>query len=283
MAEFRYLVRVEIDEARKVFASSLTYDNIIISNFCGEGAVTLAGRKLDDISNWIYTLCWSDAVLRQNVIGANQQKTFIHEMTHVWQGQHGIYPTVYMAQSLLSQLFHGVEDIIRKREWRTWGEHRNTTYRFNWSDIGKKWSDFNVEQQGNIVESWYIGERDRRRENRYYGEDVYGGGASPYDARFPYIRDVIRAGDRNASYRAIQLAQGASVEIKQIQDKLVALGYLEAIHADGIISRGNSPTVQAVRAFQGNNHLHVDGDMGTANSATRRKLQLPVSQLNPAP
>lgn len=283
MAEYRYLVRVEIDEARKVFDSSVDYGSVVISNLCGEGAMTLAGRKLDDLNNWIYTICWSDPVLRQNVIGANQQKTFIHEMTHVWQGQHGVHPTAYMAQSLVSQLVHGVGDIIRRREWRAWGEHRGATYRFRWGDIGKNWNEFNVEQQASIVESWYIAERDRQREGRVFGDDVYGGGASPYDARFPYIRDVIRAGDRNATYQAVTLAPDASAEIKAVQDKLVALGYLEAIYADGISSSSNSPTIQAVSAFQRANGLHDDGDLGTANSDTRRKLQLPVSSLNPAP
>jgi len=260
----------------------LDYGIIIIADLCGGGAMTLAGRNHQNLREWIYTICWSDDVVRLNVIGANQQRTFIHEMTHVWQGQHGVYPTVYMGQSLIAQFLHGVEDIIRRREWRTWGEHRGTAYDFKMSDIGKNWSEFNVEQQASIVESWYIAERDRRRENKDFGENVYGGGASPYDSRFPYIRDVIRGGNRNAAYRAITLAQGASAEIKQIQDKLVALGYLEAIHADGIISRGDSPTIQAVRAFQRGNGLDDDGRLGTANSDTRRKLQLPVSQLNPA-
>lgn len=280
MAKSRKLSHVEILEARKVFASSLDYGNIFISNAWGDVPMTIAGRDVRDVRNWLYIICWSEEVFQRNVISAGKQSTFIHEMTHVWQGQNGVHPMAYMGQSVFSQLYSGIKDIIEKREWRTWGEHRSTAYPFTWNDIGKNWNEFNVEQQASIVQSWYIAENDRVNDKENYGEDVYGGGASPFDARFPYIRDVIRARDRNAKYQPVSLPVGANSEIKNIQDKLVALGYLDAFHADGIISRGNSPTVRAIREFQRNNGLKDDGDMGTANSQTRRKLQLPISQLN---
>lgn len=279
MGSYRYLYQIEKNEAGKVFVDSLDYRNITINDLGGGNVITLAGRKLDNWNDWAYSICWSPSVVKNGVIPTNNSRTLIHEMTHVWQGQHGAYPTNYMFQSLISQLFSGVGDILEKREWRSWSEHRGATYIFAMSDIGKNWNEFNVEQQANIIESWYIAENDRRRDNEYYGEGVYGGGASQYDARFPYIRDVIRAGNRNAVYQPIRLAHGADAEIKRIQDKLVALGYLAASYADGIINRGNSPTKQAVRAFQSRNGLRPDGDLGGANSDTRKKLQLPISQL----
>ncbi|MGI9036761.1 MAG: peptidoglycan-binding domain-containing protein [Pyrinomonadaceae bacterium] len=281
MGNYRYLYEVEKNEARKVFADSLDYRNITINDLGGGQVVTIAGRKTDNWNDWAYSICWSPAVVNGGVIPTNNNRTFIHEMTHVWQGQHGAYPTNYMFQSLFSQLVSGIGDIIKKREWRTWGEHRGATYIFAMSDIGKNWNEFNVEQQANIIESWHIAENDRRGKIDY-GEGVYGGGASQYDARFSYIRDVIRAGNRNAIYQPIRLAQGADVEIKRMQDKLAALGCLAASNADGIISRGNSPTKQAVRAFQMRNGLKPDGDLGGVNSETRKKLQLPISQLTAA-
>ena len=278
MGSYRYLYQEEKNEARKVFADSVDFSNVTINDLGGEQVVTIAGRKIDNLNDWAYSICWNSYVVKNGVIATRTNRTLIHETTHVWQGQHGAYPTNYMFQSLFSQLAAGIGDIIEKREWRSWGEHRGATYIFAMSDIGKNWNEFNVEQQANIVESWYIAENDRRTQI-YYGEGVYGGGASQYDPRFPYIRDVIRAGNRKAVYQPIVLPHGADAEIKWLQDKLVALGYLAGSNADGIISRGNSPTKQAVRAFQSRNGLKPDGDLGGVNSSTRKKLQLPISQL----
>lgn len=288
MGIYRYLYDSEKDEAKKVFADSVDYSNVTINDLGGNQVITIAGRKLDDLRNWTYSICWNTSVVQNGVIPLKVHRTLIHEMTHVWQGQHGAYPTNYMVQSLFAQLSSGIGDIIKKREWRTWDEHRGATYTFAMSDIGKNWSEFNVEQQASIVESWYIAEADRKNEGRFFGDGVYGGGTSETDPRFPYIRDVIRAGNRKAVYKALQVnqnnqaaptAQGFNAEIKQIQDKLVALGYLEARYADGIINRGDSPTVKAVREFQRRNGLNPDGDLGGVNSRTRKKLQLPISQL----
>ena len=212
--------------------------------------------------------------------------TLIHEMTHVWQGQHGIYPTVYMVQSLWEQLSHGVKDIIDKGGWRTWDEHRGTTYLFNMADIGANWDQFNVEQQACIVETWYLEQIDnlksdsRRNYHHVYGEGVYCGGASPYDLRYPYIRDVILTGKPTEAYKPVILPSHANADIKKFQEKLVQLGFLPARFADGIYGGKGSQTRLAVADFQKANSLDSDGDLGGSNSKTRAKLNLPFAQLN---
>lgn len=224
--------------------------------------------------------------------GARQSHTLIHELTHVWQGENGVYPTFYMAQSVGSQLKHGVGDVIDKRDWRgfvkNWGEHRNTTYIFSASEVGKDWSSFNVEQQASIAESWWIAEADRRNRGLDFGPGVAGGNASANDARFPYIRDVIRSRNRRATYvkptialnsNFTPLALGADLQIKTMQHKLVALGYLDARHADGTIGRSHSATLDAVFRFQQLHALRADRVLGGLNSDTRRKLALPIEQL----
>ncbi len=96
---------------------------------------------------------------------------------------------------------------------------------------------------------------------------------------------MIRAGNRSATYRALgsSLAPGGDVAIKAIQDRLVALGYLDARHADGLIGRSRSATLDAVEAFQRANRLKVDRDLGGPNSETRQKLARPIEQLVSAP
>ena len=67
--------------------------------------------------------------------------------------------------------------------------------------------------------------------------------------------------------------------IKSLQEKLVALGYLEARHADGLIGRSRSATLDAVAEFQRRNGLRVDRDLGGPHSETRQKLSLPPGAL----
>lgn len=286
MPRFRKLWPDEVRDARAVFENSIPYENIVISDIGSGGAVTLSGRGLLD-STFVYTICWGDAVFDNGVRGAQKLSTFIHELTHVWQGNNGIYPTVYMAQSIVAQVGQGLKDIFGQRQWQGWDTHRGKAYKFGADDIGKDWSTFNVEQQGNLVQSWFIAEADRQREGWDFGPGVLGGGASTADPRFPYIRDVIRGRNRHATYRAPTppagraqaAAAGADASIKRIQDRLVELGYLDPRHADGTIGRTRSATLDAVEAFQRRNGLKPDRVLGGPNSQTRRRLALPASQL----
>ena len=112
-----------------------------------------------------------------------------------------------------------------------------------------------------------------------FGDGVSGGDRSPWDARFPYIRDVIRARNRHATYRPVVLPGGGDPQVKAMQDRLVALGYLEARHADGLVGRSRSATLDAIQAFQRSNGLKPDRDPGGPNSQTRQRLALPIAKL----
>ncbi len=284
MESTRPLTAQEIALARTVFKSSVPYDRVAISDWkIGNTAVTLSGLNLSD-RRFSYRICWPVG-FRNIMNSAFRRATLIHELTHVWQGAHGVWPTFYMGQSITDQIVEGVKDIVEKREFRRWDEHRSGAYTLHARDWGKAWSDFGVEQQGSLVESWFITETDRRRTRMEFGPGVIGGGRSEADPRFPYIRDVIRAGNRSAPYRALasSLAPGGDVAIKAIQDRLVALGYLDARHADGLIGRSRSATLDAVEAFQRANRLKVDRDLGGPNSETRQKLARPIEQLVSAP
>jgi Putative peptidoglycan binding domain len=283
----RWLWQDEKTELKNVYGASLDTNSLLISDVLDgqDYAMTLAGQNWNEGGRWVYVICWSAAIFQKGAVTPNTRSSLIHEGAHCWQGQHGTHPTFYMARSVFSQLYEGIRDLVKVGEWRGWSEHRSKTYLFNWNEIGKNWNEFNVEQQASIVESWYQDENNRQyyiNTGGYFGEGVFGGGASPYDSRYPYIQDVVLTGNQNAVYKAITLPKGADKEVKRIQDMLVALNYLEARFADGIVSRGNSPTIQAIRAFQSNNALAVDGDLGGPNSNTRARLRLPISQLKGA-
>jgi len=86
--------------------------------------------------------------------------TFLHEMTHVWQYQHGINVP---ANSAPRQLILGQD--------KTYGYEKPPT---------KNWEDYNVEQQAMIVQDWVTR------------------GYSTKDEWFVYIRDYIRTGKTNS-------------------------------------------------------------------------------------
>lgn len=284
MVQARKLDSAERQLAASVYADTIPFDRVYVTDLNLGGAVTLAGMNLST-RKFDYTINWVEAY--GGVVDfAERRSTLIHELCHVWQGENGVWPTFYMGQSIWAQLRHGLQDIWETREWRGWGNHRSTAYPFPASSIGQAWSSFNVEQQASIIESWYMPESERvvpiggnRIRTHNFGPGVSGGGRSRYDARFPYVRDVIRARNRGAPYRAVALPPGSDPQVKAIQDKLVALGYLDAMHADGLIGRTHSATLDAVAAFQRRNGLTVDRDLGGPNSETRRKLAMPVDRL----
>jgi hypothetical protein len=135
--------------ARQVFHDQLPYNRIHIANFFLPGnehvAVTVAsGTELIPIKSLTdYTIYFGEAVFRDGAHTAKTRNTFIHELTHVWQGHHSAFSWQYMLNSMLSQgraiIFHG---------------DRNRAYEF---EPGGVWESYNAEQQANIVESWFAG------------------------------------------------------------------------------------------------------------------------------
>jgi hypothetical protein len=284
MANIRLLRQDEIDEAKRVFQNSIEYQKVYIQEHDG-GVMTwnFQDRRL----NWYYVIYWDSDVYKNGAISRNNRqikRTFIHEMTHVWQGQHGSYPREYMIKSSASQSngvwkdatdkgFTGVmKDVWNNGPLKTWHDYRGRAYAFNMNDIGGyNFNEFNVEQQASIIESWYAPDP----EINHLKVPIPGGNMSTSDIRYPFITCNILTGQPNAQYIPVkstlapQLPKGADATIKAIQDKLVSLGLLDPKFANGYTGRN---TTDAVRAFQKSNGLKVDGDIGGRNSETRKKL-----------
>jgi hypothetical protein len=163
----RLLKESEVAFARQVFEDKLPYDRVYLSNnffpFNEGTAVTVASaasfvpvRTLRS-----YTIFFGLEPFKRGADDPEFGHTFIHELTHVWQGYHGVLGWAYMAQSMFSQgyamLRHG---------------NRNMAYEHK---PGAPWKSYNVEQQALLVEKWFLeGMND--------------------DERYPYIVNHIRAG-----------------------------------------------------------------------------------------
>ena len=163
----RLLNDSEIEFARQVFEDQLPYDKVHLASYYLPGndgvPVTMASASsiIPVITLRHYTIYFGPEVFEKGADQPNIRDTFIHELTHVWQGYHGLLGWAYMAQSLLSQGYAIL----------TLGD-RNRAYDYK---PGGAWEDYNVEQQALLVQDWYLN------------------GMKEDDERFAYIAGHIRA------------------------------------------------------------------------------------------
>ena len=164
----RLLKKSEIEFARQVFEDQLPYDKVHLASYYLPGndgvPVTLASVSSIIPVNTLrhYTIYFGPEVFERGADRPGIRDTFIHELTHVWQGYHSSLGWEYMVNSMIAQ-GHAI---------LTQGD-RNRAYDYK---AGKPWKKYNVEQQALIVQQWFT---DGMREE---------------DERFTYIAKHIRKG-----------------------------------------------------------------------------------------
>ena len=167
----RQLKQSEIDLARQVFQDQVPYDRVHIASYFLPGndgtpvTVASASSLIPFLSgSRHYTIYFGPDVFQNGADQPGTRDTFIHELTHVWQGHHSRFGWEYIVNSMVSQ-GHAV---ITKGD-------RNAAYQFT---PGSPWGSYNVEQQAYMVQNWY---RDGMKTDA--GDKLY-----------PYIEKNIRAG-----------------------------------------------------------------------------------------
>jgi hypothetical protein len=253
MLKYRKLNPSERQIAISVFQTSINFDNVYIANkylpFNDKVPVTLMSSEKSAVGRvfvrYWYAIYWADG-FTNGAIGGNSV-TLIHELTHVWQGQHGI-PYGYMVNSMIAQ----GKAIVSSAD-------RNSAYDYDPNNY-KNWRDYNVEQQGKLVQDWYSP----------ITKDG-GGNQSISDLRFPYIEKVVRAGNPNADYsapvRKRALVVGDPI-VFEAQTILVKWGY--GISIDGQYGKN---TKNAITDFQKNNGLNADGILGRNTIIKLRQMR----------
>jgi hypothetical protein len=121
-----------------VFRDSLPYRRMILSDLAGPGGAPFVAALPGVITVYLVNLGregFSDPC------SPGFRSTFIHELTHVWQGHHSLLPFSFMIDSLLHQAIA----LARFHD-----RHACYVYR-----TGRRWREYNVEQQASLVEDWY--------------------------------------------------------------------------------------------------------------------------------
>jgi hypothetical protein len=146
----------------------LPYDRVRLAGFYLPGnhgvPVTVASVSCLILARSLrrYTIYFGPEVFEGGAEQARFGDTFIHELTHVWQGYHGRLGWGYMVASMFAQ---GHAIVTR-------GD-RDRAYDY---EPGAAWRSYNVEQQALLVQDWF------RR------------GMKTDDDRYVYIAGHIRAG-----------------------------------------------------------------------------------------
>jgi hypothetical protein len=124
----RPLTASEKTEARLVFGNSLNLDKIM-----------LAEDPILSVGGYARTTPWTINFPPGSFGSANFMRWLIHELTHSWQYQHGVslFTTIYYA--LTSDYNYGGEVGLRTAQ-----------------AAGKKFIDFDTEQQGDILRDYYF-------------------------------------------------------------------------------------------------------------------------------
>lgn len=158
----RLLTDAEKNLARKVFAETLLYGSIYLSNGRGLGQRAYTIPHPLHLGSFVIHIgpdIFRDATDSSNVMfNQTGDAVFIHELTHVWQGTNRSTAFDYIVDSLYNQIHSG-----------------SHAYDLDAAEVGtKSWDKFNAEQQAMIVQNWYVS------------------GMSESDPAFTYIRDNIR-------------------------------------------------------------------------------------------
>jgi len=168
----RPVTEAEYKFAAQVFGGSLPPpDKLILTNLEGLGgrAFTMPGGAGNIFLN-VGAYCYDHPLIHVDKPYPTPGQLFIHELTHAWQ----IHNSTFVPGWICSGL------IIQTRN--TFGDN---TYKYAPPDgPTTRWSDFNLEQQGAIVDQWFGG-------NRANGTGMPMNSSDPY---FHYIRDNIRPG-----------------------------------------------------------------------------------------
>jgi len=137
----RHLTADDIAYARTIFADSLDYSKIEITrdSMMSTGAPKTIGNTVHLVSDWGGALFQPGDGM---ILTDKGREVLIHEMTHVWQYQHGGY--AYIGDSLWAQLKGALGSGSRNAayDWRT--PQR----------AGVPWEKWNPEQQAAAIERY---------------------------------------------------------------------------------------------------------------------------------
>lgn len=152
LPRMRALTAAEIATAKSVYQSTINYDLVKVTDTLG-----LYGRPWTSNTPPVYTINVGEFYSSLTASDA-RKRLLIHELAHVWQGQHFI---PFMIDSAAHQTLSAIAN------------NGDVAPAYTYT-LGKLWREYNVEQQASIVTHWFTN------------------GLMTTDGRYRYVRDHIR-------------------------------------------------------------------------------------------
>lgn len=155
-----YRVRIIITNGLGYNNRPFTIPTSLVTTLLGVAAsgflapVAALGGYLTSFMNLAYLMNVGSAY---SDMSSSNTGLLVHETMHVWQGKNSVFAQSYVYDSAISQCMRGL-----------------AAYKYT---AGSAWSTYNVEQQADIVEDWFLAEEPE-------SGDLWG-----------YIRDHVRKGD----------------------------------------------------------------------------------------
>jgi len=173
LVEHRSLTAKERGFCEKVFADKVPYNKVVLTNLHSndDRAFTIPNVDGDILVN--LGPAYKNPLSYTSGSYPTAGQLLVHEMTHAWQIAHSKFLPGLICEGALNQTKHTI--------LKTKGVYDPGT------NFTKKWSSFNAEQQGSVIDGWFMA-----TDKSKYGS--MGGGAKDGDARFHYVRDNIRTG-----------------------------------------------------------------------------------------
>lgn len=135
-SNFRTLGEKEKAIAYQVFERSIPYSRVIVSDGLGYNGRPYTLPEMGGT----YVLHVGDGYYGMSSAGRPADRALlVHELVHVWQGEHSRWRGSFVAESGWNQLRHG-----------------DAAYDYDANNL-KDWNSYNPEQQAQIVEDWYAG------------------------------------------------------------------------------------------------------------------------------
>ena len=163
--------------AEAVFGTTLPWDRILLTNMNGLGGRPFCCQNLDgQILVNLGDHLFADPVGRKRLKGDGKEhdwvagQTFIHELVHAWQIEHGSFDAEFLWRGTVLKLLCGEE--------------------YDYGSPGPPFDSFSLEGMASLVEHWYAG-RPIVRDGKRMG---YEPAQSVGDRYFRYIEGNVRLG-----------------------------------------------------------------------------------------
>jgi hypothetical protein len=140
MIQSRPMNAQEIQQAQQVFGSELPYQSVMLTNLAGINGRAFTMPGVDG-----KTYCNLGTYLGDTLGSANSAypangELLIHELTHAWQIAHNSFVPGFVCSGVVNGVNYVLGDDV-----------------YAYGPAGPAWSNFNLEQQAQIVNQWFAG------------------------------------------------------------------------------------------------------------------------------